>query len=121
MNPAHHPNTHPSGHDHGAHVHADSADPAIDPVCGMMVKPTTAHRITHEDHEILFCSARCKEKFLANPAPYLHPVEPEPPPPPAATKVEYTCPMHPEIIRDAPGSCPICGMALEPKLPVVGA
>lgn len=101
--------------------------PSKDPVCGMTVKPTTAHRTMHNGHEVLFCSARCKDKFIADPAKYMKPAEPAPPaveradPAPAASarKVEYTCPMHPEIVRDAPGSCPICGMALEPKMPTL--
>jgi Cu+-exporting ATPase len=100
-----------------------SAYEAKDPVCGMTVKPTTQHRVTHEGREVLFCSARCKEKFVANPAAYLKPAEPAPAPKPpvvpAGAKVEYTCPMHPEIVRDAPGSCPICGMALEPRMPTL--
>src|SRR5690606_15888045 len=58
-----------------------------------------------------FCSAGCKEKFEADPAKFLGD-RPAPAPAPAGTK--YTCPMHPEIVRDAPGSCPLCGMALEP-------
>ena len=103
--------------------------PLKDPVCGMTVKPTTAHRTMHDGKEVLFCSARCKEKFVANPAHYLKPAssapEPAKTPDPATTgsasKVEYTCPMHPEIVRGAPGSCPICGMALEPRMPVLDA
>jgi Cu+-exporting ATPase len=91
-----------------------------DPVCGMTVKPTTAHRLVHDGHEVLFCSARCKDKFAADPARYLEPAAPAPiveTEPKAG--VEYTCPMHPEIVRDAPGSCPICGMALEPRMPTL--
>ncbi len=95
----------------------------------MRVKPTTAHRTIHEGKEVLFCSARCKEKFLANPAHYLKPASsapelaktPDPATSGSTSKVEYTCPMHPEIVRDAPGSCPICGMALEPRMPVLDA
>ncbi len=120
-----HPESHSKhGHQHHEHhQHADesSTDVALkDPVCGMTVKPTTAHRLTHEGHEVLFCSARCKEKFAADPARYLEPAPLAPiatPEPKAGT--EYTCPMHPEIVRDAPGSCPICGMALEPRMPTL--
>jgi P-type Cu+ transporter len=102
-------------HDHG-HM-----DPAKDPVCGMTPKPTTPHRTTYEGKEVLFCCARCKEKFIANPAQYVKPAEaaPAPPPPAAPAGTEYTCPMHPEIVRNAPGSCPICGMALEPRMPTL--
>jgi Cu+-exporting ATPase len=122
MNMSDHTQQH--GHDphaHHDHVHMEGGS-AKDPVCGMTVMPTTPHRATHEGNEILFCSGRCKEKFLANPAQYLEPAELAPtPPPPAkhAGKIEYTCPMHPEIVRDAPGSCPICGMALEPRVPTL--
>ena len=89
---------------------------AIDPVCGMTVKPTTAHHSTHDGHDVLFCSAKCKDKFVANPAAYLRP-EPRPAATPAPVGTQYTCPMHPEIVRGGPGSCPICGMALEPMTP----
>jgi len=116
-------------HENGKHEHHDGhADQMAngmskDPVCGMTVKPTSQHRTTHEGHEVLFCSARCKEKFIANPGQYTKHADDAPLPPapakPAGAKVEYTCPMHPEIVRDAPGSCPICGMALEPRMPTL--
>jgi len=92
---------------------------AKDPVCGMTVKTTTAHRVTHERREILFCSARCKDRFLADPVPYEKPPPPEVTSAPAPAGTRYTCPMHPEIVRDKPGSCPICGMALEPLMPTL--
>jgi Cu+-exporting ATPase len=118
---------HSQSHGHDAHPHhhheAMEGGSSIDPVCGMTVKPTTAHRTTHDGNEILFCSARCKEKFATNPAQYLKPAAPAPVAPApvkaAAGNAEYTCPMHPEIVRDAPGSCPICGMALEPRMPTL--
>jgi Cu+-exporting ATPase len=93
-----------------------------DPVCGMTVKPTTPHRTMHDGKEVLFCNPRCKDKFIANPEHYLKPAAERPapsPPAPTGAKTEYTCPMHPEIVRDAPGSCPICGMALEPRMPTL--
>src|SRR6266550_6793028 len=106
-----------------------------DVVCGMQVDPATAKWTSeHEGHRYYFCGKGCKGKFDADPARYLGSAEPrtvaprtteprtleprtrEPrttePPVPAGTK--WTCPMHPEVIRDTPGSCPICGMALEP-------
>ncbi|MES2340868.1 MAG: heavy metal translocating P-type ATPase [Pseudomonadota bacterium] len=86
--------------------------PLIDPVCGMTVK-TDTHRCVHEGVEFGFCSAGCKTKFAADPGKYLGERAPEPPPPPGTI---YTCPMHPEIRQEGPGSCPICGMALEPEL-----
>lgn len=85
---------------------------ATDPVCGMSVDRASAkHFLRHEGQGFYFCSAGCKAKFEAEPAKYLA-GRPEPQPMPKGT--QYTCPMHPEIVRDKPGSCPICGMALEP-------
>ncbi len=85
---------------------------AIDPVCGMSVERATAANFTrHEGKGFYFCSPGCKGKFEAEPPKYLGD-RPAPEPMPKGT--QYTCPMHPEIIRDKPGSCPICGMALEP-------
>ena len=85
---------------------------ATDPVCGMKVDRASAkHFLRHDGGKHYFCSAGCKEKFEADPAKFLGD-RPAPAPAPAGTK--YTCPMHPEIVRDAPGSCPLCGMALEP-------
>ncbi|CDX16528.1 copper-translocating P-type ATPase [Mesorhizobium sp. LCM 4577] len=90
----------------------DSYLTATDPVCGMNVDRASAkHFVRHEGQGFYFCSAGCKAKFEAEPAKYLA-GRPEPQPMPKGT--QYTCPMHPEIIRDKPGSCPICGMALEP-------
>ena len=84
---------------------------AIDPVCGMSVERATAPNFTrHEGKGFYFCSPRCKGKFEAEPAKYLGDrAVPEPMP----KGTQYTCPMHPQIVRDKPGSCPICGMALE--------
>ncbi len=85
----------------------------IDPVCGMTVDMAkTPHKTTHHGHDYYFCSSGCKTKFVANPSKYLD----------TAAKVAkpvvagaiYTCPMHPEIRQVGPGTCPICGMALEP-------
>jgi len=89
-------------------------------VCGMSVSPGSPHRIDHGGTRYLFCCAGCLATFRENPARYIaasqpgerHPrAEPETPPSPGA----YTCPMHPQIVRDSPGTCPICGMALEPR------
>jgi P-type Cu+ transporter len=93
---------------------ADTAHPAKDPVCGMSVDPHTAkHRREHGGRTYYFCSARCAERFEAEPANYLgaERARAEPAPKDAI----YTCPMHPEIEQVGPGDCPICGMALEPK------
>jgi Cu+-exporting ATPase len=104
---------HPPG-GHGHHHDASAAAGAvIDPVCGMSVDPhTTPHRYTHHGHPYYFCSAGCKAKFAAAPAKYLGPREPAP----AIEGAIYTCPMHPQIRQQGPGTCPICGMALEPEI-----
>jgi Cu+-exporting ATPase len=84
-----------------------------DPVCGMKVDPATSkHRFDRGGTIYHFCSAGCRTKFAANPEFYLKPksVAAKPAKPGAI----YTCPMHPEIRQEGPGSCPICGMALEP-------
>ena len=109
-----------------------ASEPKItDPVCGMTVDPRSAkHRAEHEGETYLFCGAGCLEKFKAEPARYIAASQAhdhtgpdlrsetgrarEPATPSARTRVQYTCPMHPEIVRDGPGACPICGMALEP-------
>src|SRR5438034_7257018 len=83
---------------------------ATDPVCGMQVAPARAHtRLVHEGRTYFFCSAHCAERFRAEPARYLGPRATVPP----APGPEYTCPMHPEVVRSEPGTCPLCGMALE--------
>ncbi len=93
-------------------------DPLIDPVCGMTVKADTTLRHTHAGEEYLFCNPRCLEKFRTDPEKYLAPADApraaEPPPPPGTM---YICPMDPEIRQDRPGTCPKCGMALEPEMP----
>ena len=87
-------------------------DIAIDPVCGMKVKVATArHMARHEGHTHYFCNPKCLAKFEAEPERYLKPAAGEPVMPAGTI---YTCPMHPEIRQIGPGSCPICGMALEP-------
>jgi Cu+-exporting ATPase len=91
---------------------AASASAVVDPVCGMKVDPATSkHRFDHEGTTYHFCSAGCRTKFVADPAKYLAPKTAAPPAKPGAI---YTCPMHPQIRQVGPGSCPICGMALEP-------
>ncbi len=89
------------------------ANPVIDPVCGMKVDPATSkHQHTHDGTPFNFCSGRCREKFIADPAHYLTPPASAPEPAPQGTT--YTCPMHAQIRQPGPGHCPICGMALEP-------
>jgi Cu+-exporting ATPase len=104
-------------HHHGADIAAPNEAPemAIDPVCGMKVDPTASKpSFEHEGRIFHFCSGRCREKFAADPASYLHPAARTEPQAPKGTI--FTCPMHPEIRQEGPGSCPICGMALEPVL-----
>src|SRR5437868_6934015 len=89
---------------------------ALDPVCGMSVDPATPkHRFDHQGEAFHFCSTGCQIKFAADPAKYLDKQKPQ-----AETRepegTTYTCPMHPQIRQIGPGSCPICGMALEPEV-----
>ena len=88
----------------------------VDPVCGMTVDPETSkHRMEYRGETYHFCSAGCRTKFEAAPQQYLDKSKgPQHPEVPAGTI--YTCPMHPQIRQAGPGSCPICGMALEPEL-----
>jgi len=104
----------------------------------MKVSADTPHRLSHSGEEVLFCSAHCKAKFAAEPAKYAraeeassccsahksggghgsgHAHSHHAAPVDAPEGVKWTCPMHPEVVRDGPGSCPICGMALEPLTP----
>jgi len=81
----------------------------------MIVDPAaTPHRAHHHGTDYFFCNAGCRIKFVAAPTKYLTPAKSTSAVPPSAT---WTCPMHPAIVRDAPGACPICGMALEATMP----
>ena len=103
------------GHHHEIRTKAGrEPSKAVDPVCGMTVDSvTTPHHAEHNGRDFHFCSAGCRTKFRANPDEYLaskaEAVQPQ-----AGSGVIYTCPMHPQIRQVGPGSCPICGMALEP-------
>jgi P-type Cu+ transporter len=105
-----------AGHDHSNHGHHTHDGATVrDPVCGMTVNPATSkHRFDYRGETYHFCSAGCRTKFAADPLAYL-----EKDKRPKAAVPEgaiYTCPMHPEIRQVGPGSCPICGMALEPEI-----
>jgi P-type Cu+ transporter len=117
----------PGGHalgDARHHGHAgEAADGAgaehrvKDPVCGMSVDPHTAkHRAAYKGHPYYFCSAGCRDKFVADPERYLDPAVAAAKADPVPEGTIHTCPMHPEVRQVGPGSCPICGMALEPVL-----
>jgi len=112
-------------HEHGGNKSAPSNDvdgtsPRVkDPVCGMMIEPArAAGQHEHRGRTYHFCGTRCLERFKADPTRFVEtastPAQPISPPHPSEHR-EWTCPMHPEIVRDASGSCPICGMALEPR------
>src|SRR5713226_9700368 len=103
------------------------SQPAKDPVCGMTVDPArAAGSWEYDGKKWYFCSRHCLEKFQAEPekytgerpaitqAPVATPAAPRAVSPVGAADVTYTCPMHPEVVRNGPGACPICGMALEP-------
>ena len=89
-----------------------------DPVCGMEVVPGKgAGSCEHGGETFHFCSIHCLERFRAEPAKYTHPIPSGVPSPVGGgTPVRYTCPMHPEVVSDGPGSCPKCGMGLEPQV-----
>ncbi|MDP1823327.1 MAG: YHS domain-containing protein [Archangium sp.] len=86
---------------------------ATDPVCGMNIDPASTRRVQAEHAGIVysFCSSRCRDLFLNDPARVLAWA---PPPTPPEGRQTYTCLMHPGIVRSAP-SCPICSLALEPR------
>jgi Cu+-exporting ATPase len=103
-------------------IHAEPTDMELasekrDPVCGMTISPADAvGTADYKGETYYFCSDSCLEQFRADPAKFADPARTEPSRPPTTRELtaEYTCPMHPEIRQIGPGSCPICGMALEP-------
>jgi P-type Cu+ transporter len=103
------------GHDHSGHEHHAGGNVGVrDPVCGMSVDPATSrHRFDYRGETFHFCSAGCRTKFAADPQAYLDESKPKAAVPEGTI---YTCPMHPQIRQIGPGSCPICGMALEPEV-----
>ncbi|CAN5917788.1 heavy metal translocating P-type ATPase [soil metagenome] len=115
----------PGSQHHPAHVPgpppAAPTTTVEDHVCGMNVTPGKAKggTATHQGHEYWFCNPKCREKFVADPGKYTAP--PAAPTPVTAEEAGtiYTCPMHPEVRQNGPGSCPKCGMALEPEMPTL--
>jgi Cu+-exporting ATPase len=106
---------------HSCHGAADNSATLRDPVCGMTVQNTSPHRTVHAGHEYFFCSAGCRTKFIAAPDRYLQGTQSaeSAPAEEAPAGAIYTCPMHPEVRQDHPGTCPKCGMALEREMPSV--
>ena len=106
-------------HDHNQGTSSPTVTTELkDPVCGMTVTEDSPHHLEYLGHPYYFCSAKCVSKFNQQPEKYTNPSTPAEQPldePVAGTS--YTCPMHPEIEQDHPGSCPKCGMALEPLMP----
>ncbi|MFZ5531246.1 MAG: heavy metal translocating P-type ATPase [Pseudomonadota bacterium] len=109
---------HPAHHEHHDHAHADTATGSgfKDPVCGMTVGPDSRSE-SFEGSVYHFCSQKCVDKFRLSPMRYLAPM-PQPTEVVSPPGTIYTCPMHPEIRQDKPGNCPICGMTLEPLIPL---
>ncbi len=117
-----------SQHDHTHHGHAcgggtvAAVPQATDPVCGMKVDPQSAKAsFEHGGVTYYFCCDGCRTRFQADPAKYLAKSAPPATDAGAKTHGTSTCPMHPEIVQDGPGSCPKCGMALVPLIPVAPA
>jgi Cu+-exporting ATPase len=93
-------------------AHISESELVLDPVCGMRIgRSDAAGSWDYLGKKYYFCHESCLARFKADPDSFLKPA----PPATVAAAAEYTCPMHPEIVRDSPGACPICGMALEPR------
>ena len=125
-------------HEHGPAAHGQHAQSAAgnasalrDPVCGMTVSKDSPHVAVLDDERYLFCSTGCRATFVGNPVPYRAAAGanrdlPSADDGPSTSSAEapagtiYTCPMHPEIRQDRPGTCPKCGMTLEPLMPELG-
>jgi P-type Cu+ transporter len=91
-----------------------ASDDVLDPVCGMTISTDDAvGHIEHKGHTYYFCAESCLEQFRTDPTRFVD-AQRTPPAAAADAEAEYTCPMHPEVRQKGPGSCPICGMALEP-------
>jgi Cu+-exporting ATPase len=104
-----------SGEHHCSHHQSSEAVELKDPVCGMTVTKDSSHQYSYKGETYYFCSGRCRERFSAEPEKFLNKSDE-----PAASQDQnawYICPMHPEVRQKGPGSCPKCGMALEPEAP----
>src|SRR5262245_4897109 len=102
-----------------SHHHVAATAEVTDPVCGMTIDLSDAvGHIDHAGERYYFCSEACMKKFIANPKAYASGANVgSAAPPPVTASARYTCPMHPEVQQDRPGSCPKCGMALESVMP----
>ncbi|WP_296283308.1 heavy metal translocating P-type ATPase [uncultured Acinetobacter sp.] len=106
-------------HEHHSHDHhTDQGNTAIDPVCGMTVDQSTDLKTDYQGQTYYFCHPSCLDKFKNDPEPYLIPMD-QRTAPEGMDDVLFTCPMDPEIVQKGPGTCPICGMALEPMQPTL--
>ncbi|MDP1656512.1 MAG: heavy metal translocating P-type ATPase [Hylemonella sp.] len=114
---AHHEHHHHGEREQPSSTSSAQTEGLKDPVCGMAVTAQSEHHLSHQGQNYYFCSAKCQGKFAADPGRYASPVAAAPVSAPAPIGTIYTCPMHPEIRQDHPGSCPKCGMTLEPLLP----
>jgi Cu+-exporting ATPase len=99
------------------HAPGNSSAELKDPVCGMAVSKDSAHRYSYQGEDYFFCSARCRSRFAEDPDKYLDASRREA----GDSDAWYTCPMHPEVRQKGPGTCPKCGMALEPEVPTLDA
>lgn len=113
-------------HDHSHHLHGENhGNIVVDPVCGMKVDPESAnYRYELAGATYFFCSERCLQRFTADPDRWLNPSSAQAGRHPSTSELAvapedtiWTCPMHPQVRRNGPGACPICGMALEPLEP----
>lgn len=108
--------THAHHHDRGISV--SNPEGLKDPVCGMKVTSASPYQHSYQQQLFFFCNPNCLDKFRADPSRYLHAISAsESSEPPMVKGTEYTCPMHPEIRQMGHGTCPKCGMALEPVMP----
>jgi len=101
--------------DAAGHRECHTDGPLKDPVCGMTVTTESSHRAHHDGVDYYFCCQGCQTKFSSDPEKYLNPEPTEEPE--GASDAWYTCPMDPEVRQRGPGTCPKCGMALEPEAP----
>src|SRR6516225_6451652 len=104
-----------AGHAQEQQGPAEAAAAVTDPVCGMTLDPAhAAGSAEHSGRTYYFCSTHCLDRFRTDPARYATPPTPSPAPAPPPSGQTYICPMHPELRQQGPGTCPKCGMALEP-------